>query len=471
MEEDKYGSSYEEEVKLAVQKFERMRKNNESYFFDVIEFESIIDYYIESNNSAKAFEAATLASKQHPHSVSIQLRKAKVLLDKGRAVEALRLLRKLESIEPGNHELFIAKGTAYGMLGDVQGARKMFDFALTLDSDDIENILFTITSVLQNLNYYEQMIPYMERLIMLEPEFKAHLYDLAYAYEKIEDYENSIIYYLKYLEEEPYSDSAWYNLGIIYNKLETYDKAMEAYDFALAINSQNTFALFNKGNILNNLDRYAEAIPVYHEYLENEPDSFEAMTYLAECYEKLNEFIMARKYYQEAIELAPDFADPWFGLGVLSLNTGKVDDSLIYFRKAVRLDDENPEFWYLLGRAHYVNGEKKAALRCYREALKLDAYYDEVWIDLGKIIIREGLVHKSLPYMVHAYKVTGDVPGINYILASFYLHSGISEKAFRHFNNAINLDRALFSDFEDLFPTKLITRKMKKLLDESAGQD
>ncbi len=83
MEDDKYGFSYEEEVKHAVQKFERMKKNNENYFFDVIEFETIIDYYIESNNSLKAFEAATLASEQHPNSVSIQLRKARVLLDKG----------------------------------------------------------------------------------------------------------------------------------------------------------------------------------------------------------------------------------------------------------------------------------------------------------------------------------------------------------------------------------------------------
>ena len=91
MEEDKFGFSYEEEVKQAVQKFERMKKNNENYFFDVIEFETIIDYYIESNNSAKAFEAATLATEQHPNSVSIQLRKARVLLDKGRAVEALRI--------------------------------------------------------------------------------------------------------------------------------------------------------------------------------------------------------------------------------------------------------------------------------------------------------------------------------------------------------------------------------------------
>jgi tetratricopeptide (TPR) repeat protein len=465
MEDDKFGFSYEEEVKHAVQKFERMRKNNENYFFDVIEFETIIDYYIESNNSSKAFEAATLASEQHPNSVSIQLRKARVLIDKGRAVEALRLLKKLESIEPGNHELYIAKGTALGMLGDIQGAKKMFDYSLTLDSEDVENILFAITSVLQNLNYYEHMIPYMERLVEMEPEFKAHLYDLAYAYEKIEEFETSIKYYLSYLEVEPFSDSAWYNLGIIYNKLESYEKAMEAYDFALAINSQNTFALFNKGNILSNLERYADAIPVYHEYLENEPDSFEAMTYLAECYEKAGEVTMARKYYQEALELAPDFADPWFGLGVIALNTGNTDDSLIFFRKAVRLDDENPEIWYLLGKAHYSKGEKKAALRCFREALKLDVYYDEVWADLGNIILKDGLSVKALPYLEHAYKVTGDVPGINYLLALCYLHTGRAEKAFRHLSLAVNRDKDLFREFEDIFPHKLFTRKIKKLLE------
>ena len=467
MEDDKYGSSYEEEVEHAVQKFERMKKNNENYFFDVIEFETIIDYYIESNNSSKAFEAATFATEQHPHSVSIQLRKARVLLDKGRAVEALRLLKKLENIEPGNHELYIAKGTAFGMLGDIQGAKKMFDYSLTLDSEDTENILFAITSVLQNLNYYEHLIPYMESLIQMEPEFKAHLYDLAYAYEKIEDFENSIIYYLKYIEEEPFSDSAWYNLGIIYNKLESFEKAMEAYDYALAINSQNTFALFNKGNILSNIERYAEAIPVYHEYLENEPDSYEAMTYLAECYEKISEVTMARKYYHEAIELAPEYADPWFGLGVIALNTGNTDDSLIFFRKAVRLDDENPEIWYLLGKAHYSKGEKKAALRCFREALKLDGYYDEVWVDLGNIILKDGLVLKAIPYLVHAYKITGDIPGINYLLASFYIHTGSGEKAFRHLSLAINMDRELFKEFEDIFSNKLFTRKIRKLLDEN----
>ncbi len=467
MEEEKFGFSFEDEIKQAVLKFERMRKNNESYFFDVIEFESIIDYYIESNNSLKAYEAAVLATKQHPNSVSIQLRKARVLLDKGRAVETLKILKKLENIEPGNHEIYIAKGTALGMLGDIQGAKKMFDYALSLDSDEIENILFSIVSVLQNLNYYEHLIPYLKKLVEMEPDFKAHLYDLAYAYEKTGDFNNSIDLYLKYLEEEPFSDSAWYNLGIIYNKMELSEKAIEAYDYALAINSQNSFALFNKGNILSNLERYSEAIPVYHEYLEIEPDSFEAMTYLAECYEKTDEVIFAKKYYHDAIELAPEFADPWFGLGVIELNDGNADDSLIYFRKAVRLDDENPEFWYLLGKAHYAKGEKKAALRCFREALKIDAYYDDVWSDLGLIILKENLALKAIPYLEHAYKVTGDVPGINYLLASFYLQTGSNEKALIHLSLAIETDKDLYKEFIDLFPSQLLTTKIIRLLEKN----
>jgi len=464
MEEDKYKFSLEEEVRRAVQKFELMKRNNEKYFFDVIEFESIIDYYIECNNSVKAFEAATLATQQHPNSVSIQIRKARVLLDKGRAMEALKILKKLESIEPGNHEIFIVKGTALGMLGDIQGAKKIFDYALTLDSEDTGNILFAIVSVLQNLNYYEHLIPYLLKLIEMEPNFIAHLYDLAYAYEKVEKFNESIYYYLRYIEEEPFSDSAWYNLGIIYNKTDEYDKALEAYDYALAVNSLNTYAIFNKANILSNLARYREAIPVYHEYLEHENESYEAMTYLAECYEKIDEIELAQKYYHNAIELEPEWADAWFGLGVIEYNLGNADDSLIYFRKAVRLDDENPEYWYLLGKAHYINGEIKAALSCFRESLKLDAYYNEVWIDLGKIVIDKKLTSKAIPYLEHADKVTLNLPGINYLLALFYLYENNGENALRHLSLGISADRDLFAEFKNAFPGFLASRKINRFL-------
>jgi hypothetical protein len=88
-------------------------------------------------------------------------------------------------------------------------------------------------------------------------------------------------------------------------------------------------------------------------------------------------------------------------------------------------------------------------------------------VDLTKIIINDGFAKRALPYIEHAYKVTGDIPGINYLLASFYLHSGYGEKAFRHLLNALKLDKNLYSDFESSFPKKLQTRKIKKLLKEN----
>jgi tetratricopeptide (TPR) repeat protein len=114
-----------------------------------------------------------------------------------------------------------------------------------------------------------------------------------------------------------------------------------------------------------------------------------------------------------------------------------------------------------------LNSEKKAAMRCFREALKLDAYYSEIWSDLGKIIIKDGLAEKALPYLQHAYKVTGDVPGINYLLASFFLHTGNAEKAYKHLSSAISMEKEIFNEFLELLPKELMTKKIKKLLESN----
>ena len=121
----------------------------------------------------------------------------------------------------------------------------------------------------------------------------------------------------------------------------------------------------------------------------------------------------------------------------------------------------------LPGKAHYIIGEKKAALRCFREALKLDAYYNEVWIELGKIILADAIVNKALPYLQQAYKVTGNVPGINYLLAVFLLISEENEKAVIHFSKAIENDIELFADFKELFPENILSKKIRKLLEKN----
>ena len=463
MEEEKFGN-LEDEIAGIVQRYEEMRKKDATYFFDVSEFETIIDYYLELNDVSYAFDAAEAAARQHPGSVSLRLRKAKVLIDKGRALEALKSVKMLESIEPGNYEVYIIKGAALGMLGDIQGTRKNFDYALALDPEDEVNILLSITSILHNLNHYDLLIPYLKRLITIEPFVFTHIYDLAFAYEKLNEHERSIEFYNRFLDNDPYSDSAWYNLGILYNKLGKYDRALGCYDYALAVNPDNFFALFNKGNILSNTGKFEEALNAYMEYLEFEDESSEALTYAGECYDKLGDKVAAKKLYREAIEYDPDFAEPWFGLGMVEMSLSMDTESVHHFRKATELDPENPEYWYYLGKAYYRTGIHKSAVRSFVEALKLDPFYDTVWADIGRLIISEKAYNHIILMLERALKKVGDVHGLRYVLASSYLHKGEKERCYDQLVIAASSSDDEFNTFADLFPDEILDERLRDLL-------
>jgi tetratricopeptide (TPR) repeat protein len=358
------------------------------------------------------------------------------------------------------------------MLGDMQGIRKNFDYALSLDEDDKINILLSIAAILHNLNYYQLLMPYLEKLIDLEPNYFTHLYDLAFAYEKIGDYEKSILSYNKYLDKDPFSDNAWYNLGLLFNKTNKPEKAIEAYEYALVLNPDNYFALFNKGNILSNIGNFKEALSAYLEYLENENDSSEAMTYAAECYDRLGQNELALKYYQEAIELDPEFSEPWFGIGMMSLTNDDVnDESIHFFERAVTLDAENPEYWYYLGKAQYRLMKTKDALRSFREALKIDPFYDSVWTDIGHLIISERLYSKVTFHLEKVLKVIGDVHGLRFVLAASYLYNGRLDRCYDHLSVALPSTGVVFEKFSDLFPGNMLNNKLKSLIENNTRKE
>ena len=75
---------YREDDHSLVKRYEKMRREKTRSFFDVHEFENIIDYYLEMNKLVKASLAVKCGLAQHPGSVGIQIRKANLLIDKGK---------------------------------------------------------------------------------------------------------------------------------------------------------------------------------------------------------------------------------------------------------------------------------------------------------------------------------------------------------------------------------------------------
>lgn len=462
MEDQGFGN-IEEEILEIVKRYERMRNNNENYFFDVAEFETLIDYYLETSDVSYAYEVAESACQQHPTSTSIQIKKAKVLIDKGRPLDVLKIIKLIEKIEASNYEVFLLKGAALGMLGDLNGTRKYFDTALSIDENEEINILLNITGILNDLNHYKLLTHYLERLSRLEPDDVNHLYDLAFAYEKLGDYKSSIKYYRKYLDMEPFSDNAWYNLGLLYTREGMMKKALDAYEFSIAINPDNFFAIFNMANILSKEGKYGEALEAYHHYLEFEEESSEAITYAAECYGKLGDRTRAFKMYNEAIDLDPDFSEPWYGLGLLSLDD-KPAESIKYFRKAVSLKSDDCEYWFYLAEAYFKCKRVKDSFRSLIEALNIDPYHDPTWLRLGLLIIEGAYYKHAVRILEKGMKVIGDVHGIRYILASTYLFSGDMSSFRSHIVKALDESPALFDYYRSLFPDNMVDKKTLKLI-------
>ena len=77
-------------------KFEEMLKKNTQYFFDVEEFEEIIDSLIEERNISKALKACKLAISQHPFTISLLIKQAQLFVASNNIKKALEILNKAE---------------------------------------------------------------------------------------------------------------------------------------------------------------------------------------------------------------------------------------------------------------------------------------------------------------------------------------------------------------------------------------
>ena len=332
---------YDDEVLSSVNRYEEMMRKHTRYFFDVHEFEDIIDYYLDSENIAEATTAANYAARIYPLASSIQLRMAEIMIDNSQPVKALTLLNNLEHLESGEYGVYLLRGAALNMIGKPKEAQRQFEKAISMADENKAEVLYNIGISFERINQYNIALKYFMKVHAMEPENYFVFYDLAYCYERLDELDKSIVNYQKYLDEDPYSEYVWYNLGIIYNKKDENEKALEAYDFAIAINPDYSSAYFNKANTLSTLDCHQEAIKTYKEFLEIEPDNAAAFCFMGECYEQLEEYEMAKVHYIKSISLDHQFSDAWFGLGVVKAQDGCHEEAICDILRALALEDDN----------------------------------------------------------------------------------------------------------------------------------
>jgi tetratricopeptide (TPR) repeat protein len=412
---------YDDEVLSSVSRYEEMMQKHTHYFFDVHEFEDIIDYYLDSENISEASTAANYAARIYPLASSIQLRMAEILIDKSQPVKALSLLNKIEHLETGEYGVYLLRGAALNMIGKPKEAQRQFEKAISMADENKAEVLYNIGMSFERINQHNIALKYFMKVHAMEPENYFVFYDLAYCYERLDELDKSIVYYHKYLDEDPFSEYVWYNLGIVYNKKDENEKALEAYDYAIAINPEYSSAYFNKANTFSSLECFPEAIETYQEFLTIEPDNAAAFCYMGECYEQLEEYDMAKIFYVKSLSLDDKFADAWFGLGVMKSQDGFHEEAVSNILRALALDEDNTEYLFALASAYANLKQYKKSVAIFKKLVKIITGDIYMWDCFAQVYAKQDAFIEARKIILEALHFNPNAALLHYRLAAYYL--------------------------------------------------
>jgi len=452
MSENKEQVFENEEFQVLLRKYEDMRSGTQSIFFDVEEFEQIIDYYLDDFQFDEAREAARLGRKQHPGSVEIKYKFIHIYIEQGQPKKALALLEEIPVWEENNPERYFLKGTALCLTGKLKEAEAQFDRGLELSGEETFEALINISIAFENVRHFELAIKYLMQAYQHSPDNLSVLYDLGYFYDRLHRFDESLKFYQYYLDLDPYSDNVWYNMGIVYHKLEQFEKAVEAYDFSIAINPDYASAYFNKASVWVNAGNFDKAIASYQEFLDVEPENTQAYCYMGDCYEQMNQLDKALEAFKKVIELDNSDPEGWFGAGMIYHRKGQQQEAITYILKAIEFDNNNLDYWINLGYANEDAGLVEEAIKCYGYVTRVDARDLDAWIALTGLIMKEGLHEKALGFLREAFVHHSAEAALKVKMAVCHLKMGEKKLSLKFLEEALQDNADLESEFGYYFP-------------------
>jgi tetratricopeptide (TPR) repeat protein len=442
----------EDSLYQSINRFEDMIRNNVTSYFDVYEFEIIVDYYLDQHNFSKANEALKMALSQHPETQELKYRLAQLYINSGKPAKGIRLLRDIEGLEVNYSEFHLLKGTALNLLGKKEEAYQAFNEAISLSTDDKDDVVFNIALSYVTNRRYKEALRFLKLAYEINPNNVDVIQELALIYERVDEFEKSIYYYKKYLDIDSFNDSIWFSLGVIYSGIDRFNEAVDAFEYATAISPTNIAAIFSKANTYINLDKYQDAIKSYQEILEVDSSNVQAYTYIGDCYEKLNLYKQAVYFFKRAIVLDEHYADAWYGLGISSYQQDLFDDCVKYFTKAVDIDPENPDYWFMLGEVYRKKMNLEKSAEAFNRAVELDPNDFEAWICRAELSYKDNNdIKGTITILKKAVEFNQDNATINYQLATYLFNNNQSNQAFRFFEKGLKINYFEYSNYiEDI---------------------
>ena len=444
-----------EEENYAVSKFEAMLKENNILFFDVNEFEEIIEYYLDYGRTTKAKRALEIGLSQHPEAISLKLLYAEELVFEDRLEDATKLLNKLEGSEPMNAEIYVQKANLYSKLNQHRRAIEMLQHALTLDNE--QAYLFALIAMEYfYMEDYDHAKDYFGKCIEQDPQDYNTLQQLLYCYEVLDKVQEAMNFLNHYLDQNPYCEVAWYHLGRLYFTQNDFENALRCFDFAIISDDTFTGAYFEKARTLEVLENFEKAIENYKITLTLDDPSALAFLHIGRCYEKMGNDAKAEEYYFKATHEDPQLDKAWITLADFYYLRRNHEKALKYIQKVLSFEVGEPYYWkrYAELNYYYLQNLKEAEYGYHKAVQNGDYSYATLieWVDLMLLL---GKYKEALPIISDVIQIYPHELVNYYRVAFAYYGVGEIEAAAHYFQLSVKQAPQWQSFFENKFDFKI----------------
>lgn len=446
----------ENDITVLVNRFEALLKAGKGHFFDVEEFEAIIDYYLDVQQTAMTRAAIEWAEAQHPGSNSFKIREARLLTQETKYNQALKILDALDEVEKGNEELYYAKAEIYTLTDKHEEAIAAYKKVLET-AERPEEVLSNIAYEYESLNDYPNALRYLMKALELQPESEELIQEIGFFFELSGREEEAIEFWGNFLDRHPYSKYAWFNLGIFYSNLDLYEKAIQAYEFAVAIDDEFSSAYFNMANAYTNMQQYHKAISLYEETLKLEKPDALTLYYIGESWENLEDYEKALVYYNRSLDVDDKMADAWGGVARVFVYQKMEKTAIKYYEKAIELAPGQEELKFELAVLLLRNNQLEKAGKLFRDVINLNNHYSEAWLNYSLVLALQDKISEAVTLLGHALRENPGDAKILYRRAGYLYRLGRIEEAYFNIEEAVKMN---FEEHEELL------RYLPELLDE-----
>ena len=353
------------------------------------------------------------------------------LYARGQYQEVIDQIKVLNEKYPNVPLLFNLVGACYKALGQLQGAAKMFETAVTIKPNYAEahkNLGIT----LKELGEFDAAVVSLRKAIIIDSEYIDAHYNLAITFKDYDHFNDAVNSYKRVLEINPNFAEAHNNLGNVFKDLEQLDEAVKSYKKAIIINPNFAEAHNNLGNVFKDLKQLDEAVKSYKKAISCNQNLSDPHYNLGIVLKKMRQLEDAAQSLNNSIIIKPDFAEAHNNLGSCFILLGQMTLAIECYEKAIEIKPDYAEAHNNLGNVFNALGKFKGGVKCFKKAILIDPYFAEAHSGLGDAYKKLKKRDKALLYYESAEEIKPDMDFILGEIVNTKMHLNIWDDLLGH---------------------------------------